>query len=107
MSVEDKKLREYKELIEIIAKKKPNISFLENVVNLITHDKGRTFATIISKIAEVGYKVFKVILNSTFLGIPQNRHKVYILVLVVMNMVMILTFLLLKRKHKKQYFVDS
>ena len=53
-------------LIEIIATKKPNISFLENVVNLITHDKGRIFAIIISKIAEVGYKVFNVILNSIF-----------------------------------------
>ena len=36
-------------LIEIIAKKKPNISFLENVVNLITHDKGEHLLRLFQK----------------------------------------------------------
>lgn len=68
---------------------------LENVDNLITHDKGNTFKTIINVLVnELDYKVIGVIKdengvlqydprtfvrNSRNFGVPQNRPRVYIM----------------------------
>lgn len=65
-------------LVQIIQAKRPHIVFLENVANLVNHDGGRTYATILSRLEKVGYNVFSKILNSAFFGVPQNRRRVYI-----------------------------
>ncbi len=58
---------------------KPKVIVLENVRTLITHDKGRTFATIKFILEKVlGYNVFFKILNSSDYGIPQTRNRTYI-----------------------------
>lgn len=58
---------------------KPKAIVLENVRTLITHDKGRTFATIKRILEEdLNYKVFYKILNSADFGIPQTRNRTYI-----------------------------
>ncbi|MDO4467773.1 MAG: DNA (cytosine-5-)-methyltransferase, partial [Bacillota bacterium] len=43
------------ELARIIDEKKPRVVFLENVKNLVGHDEGKTFATIINTLEEMGY----------------------------------------------------
>lgn len=65
---------------QIVEKHRPKIVFLENVKNLISHDKGRTFKVIIEILqAKLGYKVFHKVLNSmTHANIPQNRERVFI-----------------------------
>lgn len=65
---------------QIIVKHKPKVVFLENVKNLVSHDKGNTFKTIISVLEDkLGYKVFTKILNSmTHANIPQNRERIFI-----------------------------
>ena len=65
---------------QIIEKHKPKVVFLENVKNLVSHDNGNTFKTIISVLEEkLGYKVFTKILNSmTHANIPQNRERIFI-----------------------------
>lgn len=65
---------------QIIAKHKPKVVFLENVKNLVTHDKGKTFNTIIEILEQkLGYKVFSSVLNSmTHANIPQNRERIFI-----------------------------
>lgn len=65
---------------QIIAKHKPKVVFLENVKNLVTHDKGKTFNTIIEILEKkLGYKVFNSVLNSmTHANIPQNRERIFI-----------------------------
>lgn len=65
---------------DIIAKHKPKAVFLENVKNLVTHDKGNTFKTIIEVLEKkLGYKVFSSVLNSmTHANIPQNRERIFI-----------------------------
>lgn len=66
---------------EIINKHRPKAVFLENVKNLISHDKGKTFETIIEILEEkLGYKVFSAVLNSmTHANIPQNRERIFII----------------------------
>ena len=65
---------------QIVVKHKPKVVFLENVKNLVSHDNGNTFKTIISVLEDkLGYKVFTKILNSmTHANIPQNRERIFI-----------------------------
>jgi DNA (cytosine-5)-methyltransferase 1 len=65
---------------QIIEKHKPRVVFLENVKNLVSHDKGNTFKTIIDILEQkLGYKVFTKILNSmTHANVPQNRERIFI-----------------------------
>jgi len=51
---------------------------LENVKGLLSHDGGRTFKTIISTLAELGYCVEWQVLNAKNFGVPQNRERVFI-----------------------------
>ncbi len=59
--------------------KKPKVIVLENVRSLTTHDKGRTFKTILRILEkDLDYKVFYSVLNSADFGIPQTRNRTYI-----------------------------
>lgn len=65
---------------QIIEKHRPKVVFLENVKNMLSHDKGKTFK-IIKEILEekLGYKMYSQVLNSmTHANIPQNRERVFI-----------------------------
>lgn len=57
---------------------KPRYFIFENVKNLLSHDKGRTFATILRALYDIGYDVQWSVLNSKDFGVPQNRERVYI-----------------------------
>ncbi len=56
----------------------PSYLFLENVKGLFSHDKGRTFGTIIQTLDELGYITEWGLFNSKFWGVPQNRERVFI-----------------------------
>lgn len=67
------------ELVRIIKVKRPQVIFLENVKNLVGHDKGNTFSVIIDELKKEGYKVKYSVLNAMEYGnIPQNRERIYI-----------------------------
>lgn len=68
------------DVFEIVNKHRPKVIFLENVKNLVAHDKGRTFTIIREKIENVlGYKMFYKVLNSmTHASVPQNRERIFI-----------------------------
>lgn len=67
------------EIERILDNYKPKAFLLENVRGLYTHDKGRTFETIINKLHELGYGTYDLLLNSSNFGVPQNRVRLYIL----------------------------
>lgn len=50
---------------------------LENVKNLKSHDKGRTFKTILESLDELKYKVFYAILDGQNF-VPQHRERIII-----------------------------
>ena len=66
------------EIARIAAVKRPAYLLLENVPGLLSHDKGRTFATILGTLSELGYDVAWQVLNSADFGVPQSRKRVYI-----------------------------
>ena len=67
------------EIARIAAVKRPMFLLLENVPGLLSHDKGRTFATILGTLDELGYDVAWQVLNSKNFGVPQSRKRVYII----------------------------
>lgn len=83
------------EIADIISRTNPRAVFLENVENLVSHDKGKTLETIIKTLEdELQYRVIGVSLdedgsylytaksfvrNSKFFGLPQNRPRAYIM----------------------------
>ena len=66
------------DLARILQAKKPNNFVFENVKGLLNHDKGNTFATILTTITELGYDCQWQVLNSKNFGVPQNRERVFI-----------------------------
>lgn len=66
------------DVARIIAAKRPAAFLLENVKNLTSHDKGRTFQVILDALQnELGYEVhWKVIDGQNF--VPQHRERIYI-----------------------------
>lgn len=66
------------EIERLLAEYKPSGFLLENVPGLISHDKGRTFGTILKNLRSLGYSVEWRILNSSDFNVPQNRVRVYI-----------------------------
>lgn len=66
------------DLARILRAKKPRLFVFENVKGLLSHDEGRTFATIINAIDELGYDCQWQVLNSKNFGVPQNRERVII-----------------------------
>lgn len=66
------------EVARIAAAKRPALLFLENVRNLLSHDKGRTFETILEVLDDIGYDVSWMVLNSANFGVPQSRNRVFI-----------------------------
>lgn len=56
----------------------PRLLLLENVKGLLSHEQGRTFATILSTLDELGYDAQWQVLNSKDFGVPQNRERVFL-----------------------------
>ena len=58
---------------------KPRYLLLENVRNLLSHDKGQTFTRILKIFDELGYDAEWQVFNSKNFGVPQNRERVFII----------------------------
>lgn len=67
-------------ILDFIDDLEPEVVFLENVKNLVGHDKGKTFERILFELEEVReYTVKHKVLNSSEYGnLPQNRERIYI-----------------------------
>jgi len=67
------------ELLRIIQANQPRAIFIENVKNMVTHDKGNTFKVIREALVLNGYYIKWQVLNAKDYGdIPQNRERIYI-----------------------------
>lgn len=65
------------DVARIIGYKKPTVFMLENVKNLTSHDKGKTFRIITETLKELGYSIhYKVLDGKHF--VPQHRERIII-----------------------------
>lgn len=76
---DDERGNVYWEIERLFLKTEPEVIFLENVKNLLTHDSGNTYKTIQKSLEDAGYHVTYKIMNAKEYGnIPQNRERIYI-----------------------------
>lgn len=78
---EDVRGNVFYQIIEVIKaqKNKPKVIMLENVKNLVSHDKGNTFNVIREALEFYGYHLKYQVLNSMEYGnVPQNRERIYV-----------------------------
>ena len=73
------------DVARILKEKQPFGFILENVEGLVNHDRanpgdpiGRTLATILQTLEELGYKFSWRVLNAKDFGVPQDRKRIYI-----------------------------
>jgi len=69
------------QIVRILKEKQPKFILLENVRNLVSHDKGNTWRVIKRNLTELGYVLSDkpIIMSPHQLGVPQLRERVYIL----------------------------
>ncbi len=67
------------EIARIVECCRPRFLLLENVKGLLSHDEGKTFATVIRTLDELGYDLQWQVLDSKDFGLAQNRQRVYII----------------------------
>jgi len=65
------------DIARIIKAKKPKAFLLENVKNLVSHDKGNTFKIISTTLKELGYSIHFKILDAKHF-VPQHRERIFI-----------------------------
>ncbi len=64
-------------IVKILRSHQPRAFLLENVKNLKSHDKGRTFDVIMGSLRELGYQVHTCIIDASA-WVPQRRERIYI-----------------------------
>ena len=58
-----------------LEKLKPKMFLFENVRGLLTHDHGKTYATMLEIFTKAGYTIDKKVLNAWEHGVPQKRER--------------------------------
>lgn len=65
------------DVARIIDKKRPKAFFLENVKNLKSHNRGKTWDVIYSVLNDLGYWIFSEIVDGRY-WVPQHRERIFI-----------------------------
>ncbi|MDR1403787.1 MAG: DNA (cytosine-5-)-methyltransferase [Tannerellaceae bacterium] len=66
------------DIARILKEKQPKAFILENVKQLVGHNKGQTLHVILHTLRELGYHVQYAVLNALDYGLPQKRERVLI-----------------------------
>lgn len=67
------------EMLRMVNAKRPRVVFVENVKNLVNHDKGNTFKVIKEALTENNYYIkWKVLNGKDYGNVPQNRERIYV-----------------------------
>ncbi|MDR0364958.1 MAG: DNA (cytosine-5-)-methyltransferase [Bacteroidales bacterium] len=66
------------DIARILKRKKPQAFVLENVKQLVGHDKGKTLKVILTTLKDLGYHVQFSVLNALDYGLPQKRERIFI-----------------------------
>lgn len=76
---DDKRGNHFFKILDFVDSMRPKVLFLENVKNLVGHDKGRTFKIIKDLIQKRNYTFDAKVLNTKDYGnVPHNRERIFI-----------------------------
>jgi DNA (cytosine-5)-methyltransferase 1 len=74
----DKRNNLFEQFAYFVSILKPDWFVLENVVGLITHNKGATLKTLVQTFESIGYLTNYKVLNAAAYGLPQSRERVIV-----------------------------
>lgn len=77
--LEDARGTLFYEFARLIKEIEPKVFIYENVKNLLTHDKGKTWKIIKKIFDQLGYEYRFDVLNAADYGIPQNRRRLFVI----------------------------
>lgn len=66
------------EFARALREKRPRFFIAENVLGLLSHDRGRSFEAVRSMLESAGYLTKHAVLTATDHGVPQKRQRVFI-----------------------------
>ena len=66
----------FRDFAYIVSKVKPKVIVFENVVGLLSYNKGKTYEEILELFSELGYNTYGKVLNAADYGVPQKRKRV-------------------------------
>ncbi len=69
------------EWLRVLREKKPNLAIYENVKNIVSKKFRPTFDLFENELREYGYNTYWKVLNAKDYGIPQNRERVYLIII--------------------------
>lgn len=76
---DDKRGNHFFKILDFVDEMRPKVIFLENVKNLVGHDKGNTFKVIKEEIEKRDYTFDSKVLNTKDYGnVPHNRERIFI-----------------------------
>lgn len=76
--LEDTRGTLFYEYARIVKECQPKAFIYENVLGMLNHDKGKTWATINNVFQSLGYNIKLFILNARNYGIPQERRRIFV-----------------------------
>lgn len=79
LGFEDTRGTLFYEFARCIKEVQPKMFLAENVKGLVSHDNGRTLATILDVFRELGYDVQTQVLNASYYGVGQKRERLIII----------------------------
>ena len=79
LGFEDTRGTLFYEFARCVQEVQPKMFMAENVRGLVSHDHGRTLATIIDVFESLGYHIQKKILNACYYGVGQKRERIVII----------------------------
>lgn len=68
----------FAEFARCVGEVQPKMFLFENVRGLLSHDKGRTFATIEHEFEQLGYTIQHQVLNACYYGVGQKRERIIV-----------------------------
>lgn len=69
----------FAEFARCVKEVSPKMFLFENVRGLLSHDKGRTFRTILHTFEDLGYQVQYQVLNACYFGVGQKRERLIVI----------------------------
>lgn len=78
LGMDDPRFDVFDEILSIVKEHSPKLFVLENVKNLEHISKGNVFKIILDKLTALDYKITHFSLNTSQVGLPQNRERLFI-----------------------------
>jgi DNA (cytosine-5)-methyltransferase 1 len=78
-SASDPRNRLYRAFVRVVSDLQPRYFVAENVRGILSLEGGQVFSRILQDFRRAGYAVRHALLNAANFGVPQNRHRVFIL----------------------------